>query len=220
MKLIGYLISLLLFISLGLNFYFLRKSYPLTKTVSNIKLVTVAKVFDGDTFDTQENERIRIFEIDAPEYPKGCLSIESKVRLEDLILNKKVEIESIKKDNFGRTLAYVYLDKLLINELITEEGFAYYFKDKNLNTYSLAIEKAETKAKLSGRGVWSSLCSSKKKDCLIKGNYRAADTTRIYHTPDCYNYDKITIKPGTSDRWFCTESEAKQAGFIKSKDCP
>ena len=107
----------------------------------------------------------------------------------------------------------------MLNEILTEEGLTYFYKDK-INSHTLEIEKAEEKAKLAGRGVWSSLCLTQKEGCLIKGNYRSADTTRIYHTPDCYNYAKITIKPGTSDRWFCTEVEAQQAGFVKSQDCP
>jgi len=140
--------------------------------------------------------------------------------MEDLILNKKISIEKIGKDNFGRTLAYVYLNKLLINDTMAEEGLAYFEKGKTITENSLTIEQSQDKAKLAGRGVWSSFCQTKKEGCIIKGNYRPADNTRIYHTPDCYNYDRITIKPGTSDRWFCSEEEAKKAGFRKSNDCP
>lgn len=133
-------------------------------TNENLDNAKVTRVMDGDTFDIDDGTRIRLFEINAPEYPKDCMGIDAKVRLEDLILNKAVRIDKIRKDHFGRTLSIVYLD--------------------------------------------------------IKGNYRSADNTRIYHTSDCYNYDKITVKPGTSDRWFCTEKEAIAANFRKSLDCP
>ena len=215
-----YVISFAFILSLGLNIYLLKNKIISPQKNSQTKLVNVTRIIDGDTFDTQDGERIRFYEIDAPEYPKGCMGVDAKTRLETLILNKKVTIEKIKKDNFGRILAYVYLDKLLLNEILTEEGLAYFYKDKILSTHSLEIEKAEKKAKLAERGVWSSLCLTKKEGCVIKGNYRSSDTTRIYHTPDCYNYDRITIKPGTSDRWFCTELEAKRTGFVKSLDCP
>ncbi|MGB9706875.1 MAG: hypothetical protein ACPLXP_02260 [Microgenomates group bacterium] len=42
----------------------------------------------------------------------------------------------------------------------------------------------------------------------------------VYHLPECYNYDKIVINQREGDRWFCSEEEAKEAGFRKSKDCP
>jgi len=38
--------------------------------------------------------------------------------------------------------------------------------------------------------------------------------------PDCYNYDKIIVDPAGKDKWFCSEAEAIEAGFVKSKDCP
>ena len=217
------LYSLVLFVavSLGLNLYFIfdlkRISSP---QFQNVKSSKVVRVIDGDTFTSADGVSIRLYEIDAPEYPKGCLGIDAKVRLEGLIFNKEVKIEEIKKDNFGRTLAYVYLEDLLINETIVEEGMAYFSRDKVISLHSLQIEKAQNKAKLTSRGIWSNLCQTKKEGCVIKGNYREADHTRIYHTPDCYNYDRITIKDGTSDRWFCSEEEALKAGFNKSLDCP
>lgn len=71
------------------------------------------------------------------------------------------------------------------------------------------------------RGIWSSLCQKPRgENCIIKGNYRRDKDTRIYHTPDCYNYNKITIREGKGDRWFCSEAEATAAGFRKSRDCP
>lgn len=218
-KSVVYIISSILAISLGLNIYFLKDKIIPSQKNTQEKQIKVTKVVDGDTFDIQDGERIRLYEIDAPEYPKGCMGVDAQSRLETLILNKKVTVEKIKKDNFGRVLAYVYIDKLLLNEVLPEEGLAYFYKDE-IDVHTLEIEKAESKAKSAGRGVWSSLCLTQKEGCLIKGNYRSADTTRIYHTPDCYNYNKITIKPGTSDRWFCTEDEAKLAGFTKSQDCP
>ena len=39
----------------------------------------VIRVLDGDTFDTSDGERFRIYQIDAPEYPKGCLGIDAKI---------------------------------------------------------------------------------------------------------------------------------------------
>ena len=208
-------------VSILLNVILLLKQFQIPKIFNqNREKARVTKVIDGDTFDVEGGERIRLYEINAPEYPKDCMGVDAKARLEDLLLKKSVSIEKIKKDNFGRIVALVYYDKLLINEILTEEGLAYFEKSNLLSSSSLIIEKAEEKARSAGRGVWSSLCQTKKDGCVIKGNYRPADNTRIYHTTDCYNYNRITIKPGTSDRWFCTEDEAQLAGFRKSMDCP
>lgn len=209
-------------ISLLFNVLLSTKLFQKTSrsTSGNLTSAKVTRVIDGDTFDTDDGTRIRLYEINAPEYPKDCMGVDAKTRLEELIADKSVEIAKIKKDNFGRFLAFVYVDKLLVNELLVEEGLAYFVKDKSSSPYSLQIEQTQEKAKLAGRGVWSSLCQTKKDGCIIKGNYRSADNTRIYHTPDCYNYEKTTVKPGTSDRWFCTEKEAMALGFRKSNDCP
>jgi len=208
--------------SLILNGYLFLKINPsiLNPHKKNLAEDRVTKVIDGDTFDVGSGERIRLYEIDAPEYPQGCLGTEAKTRLENLIGGKKINYKKIGKDNFGRILAYVYDNNLLINEALVEEGLAYFYKGKIMTDRSLTIERTSDKAKNLGRGVWSSLCRTQKSDCFIKGNYRDADNTRIYHLPVCYNYDKISIRPGTSDRWFCTETEAVSAGFTKSKDCP
>lgn len=216
-----YLFLIIFIFSFALNLFFIFKYFKFfSSNKSNLVEVIVNKIVDGDTVDTSDGERLRLYEIDAPEYPKDCLGVDAKARMEDMILNKKIQYQNLGRDNFGRTLAYVFVEELLINEVMTEEGLAYFTKGKTITENSLFIEQSQEKAKLASRGVWSSFCQTKKEGCIIKGNYRPADNTRIYHIPDCYNYDKITIKSGTTDRWFCNEEEAKKLGFIKSKDCP
>lgn len=218
-----FLIIFLLFLfSIGLNFYFLIKNYLLRKSLNSEKSITkikVVKVIDGDTFE-DENDRYRLYEIDAPEFPKGCLGENAKNRLSQLIEGKEVAVEKIAKDNFGRLLVYLYIDNFFINQLLIEEGLASYQKGKIETAKTSILSLSDLKSKKLKRGIYSSLCTSERQNCLIKGNYREADNTRIYHTPDCYNYDRITIRPNSSDRWFCSEEEAKKAGFVKSKDCP
>ena len=53
---------------------------------------------------------------------------------------------------------------------------------------------------------------------MIKGNIDDNSTRRNYYLPDCAQY-KFTIVEKTWVRiGFCTESEARKAGFIKAKD--
>ena len=52
-------------------------------------------------------------------------------------------------------------------------------------------------------------------DCTIKGNVNRAGE-RIYHMPGSVNYDKINMDaPGK--RWFCSEEEARAAGWRPTK---
>jgi len=110
---------------------------------------------------------------------------------------------------------------LLINKVLVTEGLAMYEGKENPDDREmLDIENANNEAKMALRGLWSSKCSQPNKNCVIKGNFRQAVKTKIYTMPDCYNYDKIIVDPAGKDKWFCSEAEAIEAGFVKSKDCP
>ena len=37
--------------------------------------------------------------------------------------------------------------------------------------------------------------------------------SRIYHCPGWRDYDRIMVNPSEGDRYFCTEAEARSAGF-------
>lgn len=48
--------------------------------------------------------------------------------------------------------------------------------------------------------------------CLIKGNINSKKD-KIYHIPGWRDYEKTKIDTGKGERWFCTEEEAKSAGW-------
>jgi hypothetical protein len=48
-------------------------------------------------------------------------------------------------------------------------------------------------------------------DCAIKGNISASG--QIYHRPGQRDYDAVRIDSRKGERWFCTESEARAAGW-------
>jgi len=52
--------------------------------------------------------------------------------------------------------------------------------------------------------------------CDIKGNI-SAEGERIYHAPGQKFYRQTKISEGKGERWFCSEAEARQAGWRKSK---
>lgn len=52
--------------------------------------------------------------------------------------------------------------------------------------------------------------------CLIKGNLSSTPQC-IYHVPGGRFYDRLSMQPSSSRRWFCNEAEAQAAGCRKSK---
>jgi hypothetical protein len=53
-------------------------------------------------------------------------------------------------------------------------------------------------------------------DCRIKGNISHNTGEQIYHVPGQEHYDVTRISPQHGERWFCTEQEARQAGWRKA----
>jgi hypothetical protein len=54
--------------------------------------------------------------------------------------------------------------------------------------------------------------------CLIKGNV-SSKGERIYHPPGCRHYASTVIDPRRGERWFCSEREAQEAGWRRTKVC-
>ncbi len=54
--------------------------------------------------------------------------------------------------------------------------------------------------------------------CKIKGNISLNSGERIYHVPGQDYYAKTRISVGKGERWFCSESEARAAGWRKARN--
>jgi len=52
--------------------------------------------------------------------------------------------------------------------------------------------------------------------CLIKGNVSINTGERIYHVPGQKFYEPTRILPRYGERWFCSEAEARAAGWRKA----
>lgn len=52
--------------------------------------------------------------------------------------------------------------------------------------------------------------------CNIKGNVNTRGE-RIYHVPGQEYYEKTRIVAAHGERWFCSEEEARRAGWRRSK---
>jgi hypothetical protein len=54
-------------------------------------------------------------------------------------------------------------------------------------------------------------------DCDIKSNICVNTGERIYHVPGQEYYDRTRIDTGKGERYFCSEAEARAAGWRRSK---
>jgi micrococcal nuclease len=125
-----------------------RRSYP--------SEITVKYVADGDSFGAEQGYKVRLLNIDTPEYGEP-LSKQAKARLEQLILGKDVSLayDREKKDSYGRLLCHVYVDDVWVNKLLVAEGLAVvYLRKPNLEKMSdlIAVQNAARGRKA---GIWS-----------------------------------------------------------------
>jgi endonuclease YncB( thermonuclease family) len=216
-KNVGWIGLLVLVPSLLLNGWFLsNQDLELPETGKDI----VVSVLDGDTFVLPGKQRVRLKRVEAPAL-EHCGGEEAKVRLEELVLGKEVTLKNIVVDYWRRMVAIVYQDNQLINEILLREGKVAYLGASEEGKAEL--QEASDYAKENKIGINGEECSPtkpEKEGCLIKGNVaQDSSKTKIYHFRGCSGYDGIKVQRYLGEDWFCSETEAKKAGFVKSKNC-
>ncbi|HEA46483.1 MAG TPA: hypothetical protein ENH99_01755 [Candidatus Pacearchaeota archaeon] len=134
------LLVALIIILLTINYSFLDKT--IEKFLTDEDSVFVERVIDGDTF-VIENTSVRLLGINTPERGEFYYQ-EAKDFLEELVLNKTVRLEYWKDrtDKYGRTLAYIFLNRENVNLKLVEEGFANYYFYGGRDKHSDALENA------------------------------------------------------------------------------
>ena len=117
----------------------------------------VAQVIDGDTFKTTTGETIRILGVDTPEAGEECWATEATTFLSDLIDNQTVLLEKdfVEEDIYGRTLAYVYLDDVMVNAEILRLGMGCVLIIPPNGLYQDYFQVLQDVAKSTGTGLWS-----------------------------------------------------------------
>ena len=183
----------------------------------------VTEVVDGDSFQLKSGKRVRLIGVSAPEYDR-CGGSEAKQLLEQLILNKIVILKEEHTEAFGRSLALVYYNDQLINEIILKKGWGRpdYQKNSARDRLTAAFHYAQKKQ----LGIFSPLCrqtddnSAIQENCNIKGNIDKATYQKFYHLPGCKHYNQVIIEKDIGEQFFCNEQEAIAAGFTKATACP
>lgn len=129
--------------------------------------VHVDRVVDGDTFVAKKSNgeqiKVRLIGVDTPETVKPNTPVqpygkEASNYSKQHLNNKDVylEYDKEKEDRYGRTLAYVWLDKnTMYNEELVKKGLARekYFSPNG--KYRSTFEKDEEQAKKDKVNLWS-----------------------------------------------------------------
>jgi micrococcal nuclease len=126
----------------------------------------VTRIIDGDTFEIETGEKVRLIGINTPEI-SDIFGQEAKQHLADLIDGKTIDLQtdnlSNDRDRYSRLLRYVILDGIDINKKMISDGFAfaylkYHFEKAN------DYKEAQLAAGEENKGMWG----NENKDGVIK----------------------------------------------------
>lgn len=116
----------------------------------------VVRVADGDTLslldEDKKQHKIRLFGIDTPERDQPFGRAASRF-LASHVAGKTVGIDEVDVDNYGRSVAIVYLDNVNINLLMVQTGHAWWYRHYASQYDDLRL--AEAAAKDSRIGLWA-----------------------------------------------------------------
>lgn len=152
-------------------------STPLSSpAIENIfPFAKIIKVIDGDTVTIQTDElsasstyrtmtyKVRLIGINTPETvdPRKeveCFGKEASAEAKKVLSGKNVKLEldasQQRTDRYGRLLAYVYVENILFNQYMIENGFAYEYTYNLPYVYQKEFKMAQAIAKANNKGLW------------------------------------------------------------------
>lgn len=107
------------FVSLNIFVAALSKEYTAQVLLNN----------EGDTLTVKiggKKEKVRLLSVHTAEMQKGYWGQQAKKFTQSLIKGKTVKFETDvqERDQYGRMLAYVYVDNTFLNKVLLDEGMA------------------------------------------------------------------------------------------------
>lgn len=206
-------------------------------------IVGRASVIDGDTIEIH-GERIRFNGIDAPESQqlcenaKGreyrCGQVASDALANFLSKSRPTQCEFVERDQYGRFVGDCYrADGQSVASWLVRYGHALDWPRYSNGAYA----SDQSAAKAQRLGMWAGkfqapwdwraarreatppaplISSNAYSKCNIKGNI-SRKGQRIYHVPGQKYYQQTQINERQGERWFCSEDEARKAGWRKAK---
>lgn len=136
-------------------------------TEAKTKLVSVARVIDGDTIELRNGDRVRLVQIDSPEVGEECFADESTEVLSAILpVGTKVRLAADRRlddvDRYERLLRYVFKGNKNVNLTLVQRGAAsVWFYDGDTGRYAHRLLKAVKRAKADNRGLWGACPGTK-----------------------------------------------------------
>ena len=194
------------------------------------------RVIDGNTIEIA-GQRIRLHGIDAPESAQTCVAGNQRwscgrnatLALSGMIGTNWVTCRERGRDRCCGIVAVCHLAGARgpdVGAMMVAAGWA--LADRRVATDYV---NEETGARRGRNGVWRgdfirprdwrrgirlSASGTEPGACRIKGDIGRRGV-RVYHVPGGRFYDRTRIDPGNGERWFCTETEARAAGWRRSR---
>ena len=116
----------------------------------------VVHVADGDTFTVLRNHervKVRLYGIDTPEsaqrYGQNAYQFASAQ-----ILGKRVRVEELDIDRYGRVVGLVYAGDLILNRHLLEYGYAWVYPQYCEMNFCSKWADIEAQARRDKRGLW------------------------------------------------------------------
>ena len=190
-------------------------------------------VIDGDSLSIA-GVVFNLHGIDAPESGQSCTVLgkrsrcgrEAAIALSNKIGNHAVQCEKKDIDRYKRIVAVCRAGGENLNAWMVGEGWAlayrryspdYIMQEDNASRSKVGIWQGEFIAPWDWRrGKRLEAKQTQPRACLIKGNISRRGG-RIYHVPGGQYYSRTRINQSQGERLFCTEAEARAAGWRRSK---
>lgn len=204
-----------------------------------------ATVVDGDTIEIS-GQRIRFNGIDAPEGAQRCNDasgrsyacgrVSANVLDRFLAASRPVTCKFVEWDQYGRFVGNcTRADGRSVQAWLVANGYALDWPRYSNGAFS----DQQATARAARLGVWRGefqkpwewraakreaataaanpdVSPADKSNCAIKGNI-SREGERIYHLPGQKDYGRTRISIHRGERWFCSEMEARQAGWRKTR---
>jgi endonuclease YncB( thermonuclease family) len=115
----------------------------------------VVKVYDGDTLTMMvdgKKEKIRFYGIDAPEHNQP-FGIESRDFVRRKVMDKKIKVEVVNTDRYGRKIGKIYYNgSHYLNLESVKGGYSWWYEYFARNEHK--FESAEKNARRYRKGLW------------------------------------------------------------------
>lgn len=175
------------------------------------RVVMVQRVIDGDTFDTDRGDTVRLLGINTPEQNEP-FSEDARIELERLVAGRQVRLEYDvdERDNMTppRILAHVWVGSVHVNRELIAKGFAEVDAIGANRKYRQDLQHAQDVAEEAGLGIWSW--------SPPPGTFVGNKGTKKFHKGSCKLCREIRLKNRVT---FESRDAAKDAQYSPCKYC-